>query len=251
MKTFTILGRVLPDNYPLPRDLKRTFEWDVPEQGSLARMTVIVEAGHVTVRCQVEDFSKDAFDGAYVRALDATKAMVDVFGFMQGVAYGIVLDKCIEPNGTVRQLVVAHHELAERCRSLSNEDVEEVIDLVLAEPPLFQALSDLMASIAQSHYSPISCGRVVESIARIIAGPDKTGTVMWPPMREALRLDPAYLKFITHHSKGPRHGDRTALSGDVTTELVARTWTMMDRFIAYRRSGNLSLPADKFPTLTG
>jgi len=251
MKTFTILGRVLPENYPLPRDLKRTFQWDVPEQGLVARMSVIVEAGQVSVRCQVETFSNDVFAGAYIRALDATKAMVDVFGFMEGVAYSVVLDKCIEPDGSVRQLVVAHHELADLCKAFGENDVDEVIDLVLAEPPLFQALSDLMASIAQSHYSPISCGRAVESIARMIAGPNKTGSAVWPPMREALRIDQAYLKFITHHSKGPRHGDRIALSGDVTTELVARTWIVMDRFLAYRRAGSLPLPLEKFKVLTG
>ena len=251
MKTFTILGRVLPDNYPLPRDLKRNFQWEVPEHGSLAQMSIVVEAGQVSARCQAEDFSEDVLGGAYIRALDATKAMVDVFGFMQGVAYGVVLDRCIEPDGKVRQLVVAHHELAELCTAFGDDDVEEMIDLVLGEPALFQALSDLMASIAQSHYSPISCGRVVENIARIIAGPDKTGSAVWPPMREALRVDKSYLKLVTDHSRGPRHGDRVSLSGDVTRELVARTWAVMDRFLAYRRSGSLPLPLDRFKVLTG
>jgi hypothetical protein len=251
MKTFTFLGRVLPDNYPLPRDLRRTFEWDVPEQGALARMTVIIEAGEVTVRCQAEDFSKEVSDDAFIRALDATKAMVDVFGFMEGVAYSVALDKCIEPTGRERKLIVAHHELSELCTAFGDEDVEEVLDLVLAEPPLFQALNDLMDAIAKPHYSPISCGRVVESIARIIAGPGKSRPEQWALMHEALRLDPAYLKFITHHSKGPRHGDRIALSGDVTTELVTRSWTAMNRFLAYRRSGSIPLPLNEFPVLTG
>jgi hypothetical protein len=105
-----------------------------------------------------------------------------------------------------------------------------------------------MASIAESHYSPISCGRVVESIARIIAGPSKCRSEQWALVHEALRLDPAYLKFITHHSKGPRHGDRIALSGGVTMELVAGTWAVIDRFLAYRRSG--SLPLGPFEVLT-
>jgi len=82
----------------------------------------------------------------------------------------------------------------------------------------------------------------------MIAPGEKTGE-QWAKMRSALNLTEEYLKYITDLSKGPRHGERTRIEGESTTEITRRSWIIMNRFIEYRKRGNQDLPTSDFPLL--
>ena len=69
-------------------------------------------------------------------------------------------------------------------------------------------------------------------------------------MRQNLRIEEAYLKFISTHATGPRHGDRVHIPPDITRELAMRSWVVMNRFLEFKKRGGAPLPASEFPMLS-
>ena len=73
----------------------------------------------------------------------------------------------------------------------------------------------------------------------------------WRTMQKALNADKAYIQFISERSKGPRHADFEPISDDDFEEISVRSWTLMDRYIAYCRRGREPLSLEEFPLLSG
>ena len=66
-------------------------------------------------------------------------------------------------------------------------------------------------------------------------------------MRSNLNVDEKYLKFVTGLSHGPRHGNRAKrLPERDLAETLNRAWTIMDRYLAFRRRGGQPLPLTEF-----
>jgi hypothetical protein len=70
-------------------------------------------------------------------------------------------------------------------------------------------------------------------------------------MRDVLNLDLDYLKLISDASTNPRHGVPERAGGLLCSEVVLRTWNVMNRFFEYRKRGNVPLPLAEFPLLKG
>jgi hypothetical protein len=64
-------------------------------------------------------------------------------------------------------------------------------------------------------------------------------------------VDKTYLTFVTNFSTDPRHGKHVPVSTDSVKEVRLRAWTIMNRFLHYRMSGNQQLPQVWFPMLFG
>lgn len=69
-------------------------------------------------------------------------------------------------------------------------------------------------------------------------------------MREALNLHEDYLSFITDQSKGPRHGDIKGGGFLEIRDTIQRSWTVMNRFLEFKKRGDNRLPLADFPLLT-
>jgi hypothetical protein len=69
-------------------------------------------------------------------------------------------------------------------------------------------------------------------------------------MQAALNISRPYQEWVTNLSAEPRHANRSYVTGADTTDAVARTWRIMNRFLHYRKRGNTSLTAPDFPELT-
>ena len=123
--------------------------------------------------------------------------------------------------------------------------------IALSDPDVMLAVNDLIASIAVSHHGPINCGRVVEVIRDAIAPRSAKEKQAWEIMRTSLNLSFDYVQFITHVSKGPRHGKRMGVTTqDQFNETINRAWTVMNRFFEYKKRGDVALPIDLFPLLS-
>jgi hypothetical protein len=68
-------------------------------------------------------------------------------------------------------------------------------------------------------------------------------------MHKALNITRDYQQYITDQSKGPRHGDPQFVEGTITREVSMRTWSIMNRFLEYRKRGNQPLMGPDFPLL--
>src|SRR5215213_2309092 len=119
--------------------------------------------------------------------------------------------------------------------------------LLAQQPHLFLLLNDLVSAITTPHISPISCGRVIDGVRKALTPNSATALTGWSEMHRLLNIDKDYQKFISDHSKDPRHGGYDRMSGTLTDEIVERTWKIMDRFLAFKKGGDQALAAPEFP----
>ncbi len=212
-----------------------------------AKFALEIEDGRFKVDVETERFDAVIADSLFVDALDYVRGVIETFGFADGVPYSANIDTIVEPGGTERLVVLGDREMAKLCTAYTEHSADAVLELVLTNNDLARVLSDAMRTLSQPHYSPISCGRIAEGLARLVGGNDRRAA--WPALRDALNVEEAYLKLLTEHSKAPRHGDNVAVAGAVTRELSIRAWTLIDRYFHYRLGGGKALDRQRFPRL--
>lgn len=257
-------GSVLPNAVKVfVRNVSR-IKWTATERQGTAlldipiEIAIRIENSIVEVECDVERFRDDPFLIAdlWKRALDLAKACVSLLSFASESAVTVVLDTLIKPDGSSSQLVACHRN-AQFCTVFSidagplkeNPNFNQILNLVLQEPPLFMALEDLITSITLPNHAPINCGRVLDALRNLIA-PGVRVPQQWSSLRQTLRCSQDYVTFITNTSIAPRHGDRKFISGDVLNDVTKRTWILMNRYLEFRKRGNQELPEPEFPFLT-
>jgi hypothetical protein len=115
---------------------------------------------------------------------------------------------------------------------------------------LFRDFNDLIECLWNPHVTPVNCGRVIESICRMIS-PSASGTTdaAWKAMQHALNLSEGYLKWIPDNSKGPWHAEPTFVPGTITMEIAGRSWQIMNRYLEYLKAGSTPLHPPNFPRL--
>jgi hypothetical protein len=111
------------------------------------------------------------------------------------------------------------------------------------------ALRDLIDANTLPHIGITNCGRVLDGIRRMISPGENDRARGWAAMQSALNISRSYQEWVTALAANPRHGDRSYISGADTTEVVRRTWSVMNRLLEYRRHGNKPLTAPDFPLL--
>lgn len=114
------------------------------------------------------------------------------------------------------------------------EDFDKVLRMVLTEPPLFMVLRDLIDAITQWHRVPINTARVLDGLRHLLS-PGEEPKRGWEKLRAALRVEESYLRFVTDQSAPPRHGDPAHIPGTITSEVAARAWIVLNRYLEYRK----------------
>lgn len=250
MADFTLRGRVHPASFQVDFEVTHTVAFLDENGAALGEFEAEIVASEISVRCKAPILSKDVVDTAYMRASELCQAMVDVAGMRRGLKLFAIIDR-VEHEGATEGLVYGDQELGHLISSFAEEAVDEVVDLVLQDLPLRHAITDLMSMLWWPSYAPIACGRVIDSVRRMITPPEAPEGVAWAAMREALNLDEAYLRFVTNLSRGPRHGHRVEVSGTDNREMSVRAWTVLNRYIAFVRGGRKPLPTTNYPLLEG
>ena len=244
MPTVHFHGRVLPEVVNVSLDNSPPVTWQKPELGLVMEFTTRITRSKIDVECKLNRWQHDDdFLPVYIRALDLCRASVDLIAFSMGYGLTVYLDTFINPDGAQSSLLSKDDGLAPLCTAFSPKvGFHEVHNMVLQEPALFMALNDLISAITLPHQSPVNCARAMDRIKHLIAPGAANDKDAWRQMRNALRVDEAYLKFITDHSAAPRHGRPGHIPGNITTEVTRRAWTVMNRYFELRKAGG-SLPA--------
>jgi hypothetical protein len=254
MPTVKFLGKVHPDAYKVSVDSRATIGWSVEELGLRMSIQFSIKESAAEINCDLNNYQPSYLPHIYIRALDTVRAAVNLLGFVLATGLTVSLDTFIDPEQNTASLVPNAPILAGICTVLSQSDLssnafDDTLKIVLSEPSLFAALNDLMVGITQHHQAPIVGARAVERLRHLIA-PGSSVNDGWAALRENLRIERPYVQFITDLSVGPRHGDPTYVPGEPTTETIRRAWVIMNRFLEYRKRGNLPLPISEFPSLT-
>ena len=249
MPNYVFSGRMLPEQIELTLDYKTkvsvTDEETIPD----TVFTLSVEDSTIRIEAATASTASDIADNLYFFAQDLARTAAEVAAIADGVAYSPRIDRVRLPTGEERGLVLADRRLSGLMTIFPEHNFEEVFDLVAADISLMRALSDVAVMLTWGHYAPIAAGRVAESILRMLTGGRTAAD--WSTMRSVLRIDRAYLQLLTDFAVAPRHGHREYVDAATNRLLAERSWTLMNRYLAYRLSGERALDPISFPDLGG
>jgi len=258
MRTAKFTGKVLPAVIQASFDSIPETRWVAEEFNATWDFKISISASTIEVEIALDRFEDAMLVHLYKRSFYLVRACTDVASFATGYSMSAYLDKFVRPDGTVTDLFLTDPNLpplvtAFRFPTATQQDRTDfgkILVSLFSEPPLFMALNDLIESISLPHHAPVACARALDGIRNLLA-PGATPKQGWPLVQSTLHADEKYLRLITEHSKGPRHGDRAHIPGNVIGEITKRSWILMNRFLEFRKRGNQPLPQSEFPLLAG
>lgn len=247
MQTLIYEGKIEPEAAPLTLSYRPKIRRQQSETSPTAEFEVTVFVGRVRVKVTTAIVDNDVATDLYFAAWDMARIFVETIGFIKAIPYSVSLDRVILPNGEVRSFVFGDRSLAE-AHDFTEEDLEGLSDITLVDLKSGLVLSDILMTLGKAHYSPIACGRVADSLARLIA-PTASRSDQWQVLRTKLRVDEAYVRSLSEVSKASRHGDRIEVDAATNHETAHRAWTLVGRYLRYRLSGELD--PETYPLLEG
>lgn len=247
MGVFFFEGSTVPDTIPLTIDYRpRLLRRETPDDPNVD-FEVTVWIGRIRVRVEIEgDVTEETAHELFIPAWDLARTLVETAGYVRAIPYSVSLERAVFENGKVMAIALGDRKLA-ATHSFEDADIERLSDLFLVDLPASLALGDLLMTLGKSHYSPIACGRVADSLARLIS-PKEERKRAWANLRTALRVDEAFLRLLSDISTPSRHGDRKTIDAQTNQETARRAWILMNRYLRYRLGG--PLPEDKYPVLS-
>lgn len=254
MAKLRFTGRIYPtalhvsiNNFP---SVQWIDGWTI-EAGLTPICHVAVQKNEVSIDVEVVHFDRELhFVPLAMRAYDTVRAAVDLLSFSSGNGFTFLFECWTDPDGITKPLAPQQQNLAPLASAVANS-FDEIIKIVIVDPPLFLALRDLVESITQWHQAPIAAARSIERLRHSIAPNETDRKKQWRKLGGLLQLEESYTKIIRDTSIAPRHGDPSHIPGYVTNEIARRAWTIMNRYLEFRKRGGVQpLSASEFPPLT-
>jgi hypothetical protein len=248
------LGRVLPDTVKLSIQMP-DLKWKWEEENLELAFHVKIGNSVINAECEIEKLDPAYLAELHKRASDLARASVNIIAFATGVGLSAIIDTIIGPDGMPLEIHWFDSAIPPLCTAFSldpstHADFDAVYKIILKEPQLYRALNDLVETISVSHVSCVNCGRVIDSIRRMITPATKGSPAKaWQAMHSALNVSQSYQEWISDNSTGPRHGDPEFVPGNISMEMTHRTWTIMNSFLEFRKRGDTPLTAPEFPLL--
>lgn len=249
MPIFVFTGRVLPDQPPLTLAYSPSVAVTAQETIPDTKFSLSVENGKMSIVADTASYDADTSNRLFLFAYDLARTAVEIASLSDGIAYTPIFEAVTNPDGEETALILADRRLAKLMTVFPEYSFEQVFDLVAEDVALMRVLSDTVIILTWPHYNPIAAARITESILRLLTGGRTQAD--WEKMRTTLRVDRAYLQPLTDHGVGPRHGDRQYVDSTTNRLLAERAWTLMNRYLAYRLSGEIPLDPEKFPMVQG
>jgi hypothetical protein len=178
----------------------------------------------------------------HLHVLTMISGIVDAIAFSKGVGVTVVVDHCEKPDGTSGPIGLRDDDLKNAC-SIGYNDLLALAD---TEPQILGHIHALVLSVLRPT-DAVNCARALEGFRRLLSqGPDKQ---QWAFMQENLNLSQSYLKFVSDLSRQPRHGSLGAQSFGNIGKTRIHAWNAANRFLEFRKRGNIKLAEVDFPLL--
>jgi len=251
-------GRILPTVIQISISDHPAIEWLDDERNNQISFKITIHQGVIGVECSLSKFEADIdLVRIYMRAFDLVRATVDLTCFSTGYGLSVILDAYTNPEGVTSPFVSHDPRLGDLCTafdmtpasSVESNTFHKVLTIVLTDWRIFRILRQLIEANTVPHESSVLCARAVEGIRHLLASPGASTKKSWEDMRGRLNLSVDYLKLITDVSTAPRHGDSAHIAGPTTVEITKRAWTVMNRFLEYKKRADQPLPVTEFPVL--
>jgi hypothetical protein len=232
-----------------------TLTLNEPEQGHRGQTDTYhlrISDDVATLTCNTTHYDAQNLLYFYFRGLHFTQACLALFTFSTGLGATVAYEKWIRPDGREEPIFFNQPRVKDYCTSYSlPKDFNEMLTLSVGNTELIYAIVDVTKAISEPITAAFGGARALERIRTLVAGPDEGPKEAWGLMQTALRVDKAYLQFVTDHSVAPRHGQDFTHTAEVNQKVIERCWTIIDRAIIFVKRGRQPLPAEEFPLLTG
>lgn len=250
-------GTVRPPIFKINLTALPTIRYGWPPDNLTADFSINVRDSKIEVKCDVTRFEKDKhLSMLAMHAYDLSMATIDSLCFFHGFGLRVFIEIFVDADGKQTTLTPRSEEAVGLCTAFNldpsytgPDNYEAMIRLVVQERPLLLALNDLIVPISQFNLATINCARVIEGLRAAMASPGWTRDQEWEFMREQLNLTKPYTQFVIGLSAEPRHGKRKAPEVGQQSEIIKRAWTIMNRFLEFRKRGSQQLPIADFPPL--
>jgi hypothetical protein len=252
-------GKVYPQRTNFNSAKSVTINWGSSDLGFPLVITLTIINGEAQAVCDVERFEDGHIQILLYRSYNLAEAFTDLASFGTGIAFRVEFDRIFKPDEPTGQEIFIHDvELSDLCKSfkfpprnsIENFELDKLLTMVLGDPTLMGSLRDLAEVLSKFGVSPTNCARVFDSLRKHVAPGERDKKKGWRKLQAAINADENYLNWVSSYSTDARHGDYvTPLSSTIVGEIRTRTWIVMDRFIEYRKGGNVDLDPIKFPML--
>jgi len=248
-QTIRFRGKVLPESVQVSVNVT-TVNWKASELQYEIDIVCQIDKSVIEIECVVSDWHPEYFPDIYRRVLDISRVKVDLIAFKTAWGLTVLLETFEAPDGSITPIVQTAPDLEQICTAFSLEQgFDEVCAHMLQRPVLFMAMRELITAISVPHVAPVECARAIDRLKNLIATPGSKDKAAWQQLRGTLRIDEAYLKYISEASANPRHGQPGHTSGVVTTEATRRAWVVMNRYLEYLVRGEQPLDHKAFPVI--
>lgn len=261
--------RFVGNIFPLESDLtiSQPFEmrWTEPPTvrvptGVTMDFRATIQHSTVEVTGTVNPFENAAhIETARCRALDMTKAIVNLYCFSEGMGLTVRIDNFyLDPDPEKKILLMLHPDLRQYCTAFNVRpnpgglaEFNSVLAMIAKEFAVCMAIDELIVAISTNHQIPVACARAIEGLRKLLAAREEDRGKQWGIFQESLNITRKYREYITNQSTEGRHGDRSHIEAHLLTETLNRSWIITNRFLEFRKRGNTPLIAPEFPLLDG
>jgi hypothetical protein len=244
-----LFGRVYPGGLKI--NLSAPGITYTADDGTLTgTIDITVRDSAITVDWRLSGYKREQLLPIWTHSKKLTTVLVDLIAYRMGAAAIIILDSYTDDNGFSDNIAIVEPAVAGQSTSFqSDAELLKVFALIASEQPLMLVFEDLISTLSSQDHKAVNCGRCVEAIRQLVAGYHLDAKQQWPIFNKFLNLDRSYPDLIMEHSKDPRHGKQMHVDPVVITEVMRRTWVIIDRFFHFRLGGNSKLDLSKFPIL--
>jgi len=250
MPSVRFTGRVLPPARSVSIPNQPTFNWKADDLGLDMTFHVRIQDSLIIIDCDVNKFDESShLVPLFMRAYDIAKASIDLAAFATGDGLSAVLDTFTDAAGTSIPLAAQRPSLGNYATAvrLGTGDFDTLLQIVLAEPPLFMALRDLIEAVSSPQRAGVNCARAMRNLWPYFARSGGSHEATGLALRDNLQVSWTYVRTITQTST---RADETHIPPEMMTDVIERAWIVMNRFLEYRKRGGQPLPLSEYPLLT-
>lgn len=250
MFIYTFAGKVLPEraHVTLGHIPGLAIEATFPDSTMACEAEIIVSNAQLLLVLRSEEPVVDLWTLRNTIE-QIVRGIVDSYGYVEGRGYDIEITSVIDSTGECWQVFPIEEAAIQATKNERPVSFDELKILLMnprAEPYLEQdtfklgqlrvALGDLRQAIRQIDKCALFCYRAIECIRRCYENPNETETdatrrVAWERMRGELCIARSWIDDIEKASVVERHGGQRTTTGEERSELMIRTWKVIDRFI--------------------
>ncbi len=203
-----------------------------------------IEKAEVRIICEISAIDELAVNYTHLVVYSYVASVINCLGFAAAEGFRLILESCILPGKDAAPLQSGSPTLKALCSFTS----QEILDMMTADRRIAKSLSDLTETRNNPMDSYVNIQRAIEGICRLISDDDDRSK-RWEALRENLNISRPYLQFVSKLSTEWRHGGTAPISMFDVAEVQARGWTVMNRFLEFRKRGNVKLEEPEFRQL--